>query len=227
MNHLSLLLIVLFGFTTMGAEEDTPPVPTEPVFIKAAWYETLKSQIAPPPVLESVAQKADEKELLTLQQTRTSEECERAKRDVSVSLSNFFGVPRGPLSPLQSKRLSPLFERIRNEGDYFIQRLKVDFPRQRPFQYIKELSPCVPHEVTGAYPSGHAALSRLYALVLTDMFPTKKEFFVLRAEQIADGRVLVGMHHRTDVEAGKKLGDLLYSELKKSEEFKKASKKPQ
>ena len=77
----------------------------------------------------------------------------------------------------------------------------------------------MPKEVTGAYPSGHAVLSKLYALILTDLQPQLKEELEARAQQIADHRVLSGMHHRSDINAGRKVAELTYAKLKKSKKF--------
>lgn len=154
-----------------------------------------------------------------MQKTRTEVDCQRAKREVMVSLGNFFGPPSGPLDQGTVAKLSPFFEQVRNDSDFFIQKLKKDFPRQRPFQYIKGLTPCVAKEVTGAYPSGHSVLAKLFAMILSDMFPEKKLQFDQLAEQIAVDRVLSGMHHRTDIEAGASVGEHIYHEMKKSKKF--------
>ncbi|MFN7685626.1 MAG: phosphatase PAP2 family protein [Oligoflexia bacterium] len=88
-----------------------------------------------------------------------------------------------------------------------------------PFLYVKGLNPCVPKEVTGAYPSGHAVLSKLFSLVLSDFFPGKKDQLEARAKQIGDHRILSGMHHRSDVEVGRSIAILIYEEFKKSKSF--------
>ncbi len=194
------------------------PAPTEPLYISAAWYDELKKQVKPPPSMTSNTQKNDEADLRKVQGTRSKFDCDRANNDVLVSLKNFFGGV-GPLDRIKIEKLSPFFEQIRNDGDYFIQKLKVDYPRKRPFSYMKDLKPCVPKEVTGAYPSGHAVLSRLYALILGDLYPTERRAFETRANLIASDRVLSGVHHPSDVVAGKKIGDLMHAELKKSQKY--------
>ncbi len=187
--------------------------------MKSDFYPILKKTLAQPPQKGSDQQKADEEELLKLQESRSQADCDQAKFEVLVSLQNFFGVPNGPVPEPTVKKLAPFFEQLRNDGDYFIQRLKIDYPRQRPFLYLSSLNPCVPKEVTGAYPSGHAVLSKLFALVLADIFPKQKEVLETRAQAIADHRILSGMHHRSDVDAGRRLATLVYEELRKSPKY--------
>jgi acid phosphatase (class A) len=205
----------------LAAPPDTVihPTPKKPTYVSESWYSQLKKQVQAPPAKGSALQSADELELRAYQKGRTPLECDQAKAEVAVSLHNFFGVPQVGIPSADIKKLSPFFEQLRNDADYFVQLLKKDFPRPRPFVYLTDINPCVPREVTGAYPSGHAVLSRLFALVLTDLYPRQKGPILVRAQEIADHRVVVGMHHRSDVETGQKLGSLIYEEFKKSPKY--------
>lgn len=218
----TILFLVALAATQVGiASKDVVvhPAPKEPRFLSAGWYPTLKAQVGAPPKANSPEQKKDEEALRNYQATRSTEDCQRAQSEVFVSLENFFGKPRGPLESATVKPLSDFFEQIRNDGDYFVQKLKKEFPRKRPFLYVKGIEPCVPKEVTDAYPSGHAVLSRLYALVLTDFFPEQKAAIEKRADQIAEDRILAGMHHPSDIATGRLIGEKIYAELQKSEKY--------
>ncbi len=213
----------LFLLTNVSLADDKGfvhhPAPTEPTYLEASLYNSFKKQLPPPPEQKSQLQKSDEKELFSLQSSRTASDCAQAKEEVHVNLKTFYGEPRGSLKEADIKILSEFFNQIRNDADYFIQKMKKDFPRQRPFNYIKGINPCVLKEVTGAYPSGHAMLSKLYASILGDFLPSDKEKFKKRAVEIGMHRVLSGMHHPTDIESGRKLADLVYEELKKSKKY--------
>ena len=220
-----LCLFILYFSLSLSARDlgvVHHPVPKPPLYLKEGWYESLKAQFPPPPTLESVEQKHDEQELFKLQKERTPIDCERAKSEIFVSLKNFFGQEFGLLNEKDLEKLGPFFEQIRNDSDFFIQKLKVDYPRKRPFLYIQGLEPCIPKEVTGAYPSGHGVLSELYFLILSELFPNLKGKLEQRAHQIAQDRVIAGVHHPSDIEAGKKVALLIFNELKKSKEFQKA-----
>ena len=221
---LSLVLAASFGPVAHGAETVIHPAPKKPVYISDSVYPKLKTEIPEPPRLGSELQRLDEEALLKAQSLRTSNQCKVAESVVRVSLNNFYGTPAGVLTEREVLKLSALFEQIRNDGDFFIQKLKVDFPRKRPFLYIAGINPCVPKEVTGAYPSGHATLAKLYELILSDIFPDRAARFKDRAQEIAQSRVLSGMHHPSDIDSGKVLGAKLYEQFKQSSKFKMALK---
>ncbi len=71
-----------------------------------------------------------------------------------------------------------------------------------------------------SYPSGHATRSELEARILGTLFPAQAEALLNRARQIADSRVVAGVHYASDTEAGLTLGDLLFAELKATDKFK-------
>ncbi|HVJ66061.1 MAG TPA: phosphatase PAP2 family protein [Bdellovibrionota bacterium] len=196
------------------------PAPKQPIFLSEVLYKTMTPALKPIPSAGSPELIADYGELIYLQNTRTEAQCAAAKKEVLVSLESFFGGEQSILSRADIQRLAPFFEQVRNDADFFIQKLKVDLPRPRPFKYIPELKPCVPLEVTMSYPSGHATLAELFSLILADIYPAKKEQLFARAKQIGTNRILAGMHHRSDVSAGQELGRLLYAHFKKNQAFK-------
>lgn len=222
-----LLFIIAFPVLSFAENKDVVhhPAPKDPIYIDGKLYNSVKANVPKPPEMQSSSQKNDEAELLKLQKSRTTADCAQAKEEVFVSLKSFYGKPSGTLNPPEVEKLSAFFEQIRNDADFFIQQMKKDFPRQRPFLYMKDINPCVPKEVTGAYPSGHATLSRLYALILSDLFPDRKATFESRSLEIGKHRVLVGMHHPTDIESGRKLAELLYGEFKLSKKYQEAVSK--
>jgi acid phosphatase (class A) len=196
--------------------------PKEPKFLEVGFYEVIKAKLPPPPPANSLRQKSDEAKLLEAQNSRSPADCERANAEVRLSLSSFFGGEGGLLNPAEVSRLEPFLGQVRNDIDFFIQRLKNDFPRPRPFLYVDGVKPCVPKEVTQAYPSGHAAIARLQALVLGRIFPERSGAFYRRAKEIGQDRVLAGVHHPSDVAAGAQLAEEIYTELGKSGKFREA-----
>lgn len=201
------------------------PVPKDPKYLSKGQYEGFKKALTALPVAGSEAQKKDEETLLTWQKKRTAADCDRAKTEVKVSLDTFFGPKSGAcLTQDQIAKWAPFFEEVRNDSDYFIQQLKKDFPRKRPFLYIAGMDPCVAKEVTGAYPSGHAAISQVYSRVLQKVLSDSKSksCFDRQAKQIAEDRVISGMHHPSDIQAGKELGDQLADAFFASKPFMKA-----
>jgi acid phosphatase (class A) len=220
---LVVVLLALVACAPAPAASPQPevvhPAPKDPVYIEPGWYETLRARFPPPPARGSERQARDESELLRAQKERTPADCAEARDEVSVSLRSFFGGPQGALDDAAVQRLAPFFEQLRNDGDFFVQKLKKEHPRQRPFAYVAGLEPCVAREVTDAYPSGHSVLARLFALVLADLYPDRRDALDARARRIARHRVMSGMHHPSDVEVGREIGELLHAKLAASPRF--------
>jgi len=193
----------------------------DPVFLSKSAVSVSKS-LTPPPARGSAEDKADFDRILKYQAERTAEECERAAFVVDVKLDTLFGPKNGPLTAAEVERWSNFFGKIRIDTDYFVQETKKHWGRLRPYLNDKRVEPCVHREVTKAYPSGHAAISRTFARILTKLDPSRAEAFDKRADEIAEHRVLAGVHHPTDIEAGKKLGDQVFEALIKNKAFVKS-----
>jgi acid phosphatase (class A) len=71
-----------------------------------------------------------------------------------------------------------------------------------------------------SYPSGHASGAQVQARVLGVVFPDRADDLLKRARQVADGRVVAGVHYASDTEAGENLGDLIFAQLEASPKFK-------
>jgi acid phosphatase (class A) len=78
--------------------------------------------------------------------------------------------------------------------------------RVRPYVAHAELSPCLPPEATGSFPSGHATWFRATAELLADLLPERRERIERVGRQGGANRVLCGVHYPSDVEAGQRLG---------------------
>ena len=69
---------------------------------------------------------------------------------------------------------------------------------------------------TLSFPSGHATQSHLLANILSDMFPKHKKSFEKMADDISMSRMMAKVHYPSDIEAGKKMADVLYKQYKKN-----------
>ena len=193
--------------------------PTNPVYLSEAEYPQLKFAAGRSPASVGAVQTQDEQALRRYQKTRTAADCDRAKSEVGVSLAGLYGAPHGPLSAQETEALSGFFEQVRNDADFFIHKIKREFGRKRPYEYIAGIEPCILKERSSAFPSGHAALAKIYALILKDFIPEKAEMFERRAKQIGDDRVLAGVHHPSDIQAGRALASVLYERMKKNDRY--------
>ncbi len=70
-----------------------------------------------------------------------------------------------------------------------------------------------------SYPSGHSTRGTLYALVLSEIFPEKKEAILAESRTIGWHRIELAMHFPTDVFAGRVLAQAIVRELKADPAF--------
>ena len=88
--------------------------------------------------------------------------------------------------------------------------------------YIEDstIQPCAPRlGDNDSYPSGHTTVSRVFAGILDEIDPSRKALFDSRADQVAQDRVIGGVHHASDIVEGKRLGDELFQAFERSDGF--------
>jgi acid phosphatase (class A) len=172
------------------------------------------------PDLGSPVDQADLLIILSVQASRTEDQKNEAIRDKSYSIKLITDVVD---SNFQT-RYPNTFKVLTNADidSYFINTMiKNANARLRPF--VQHPSLVLPLFTVGgfSYPSGHASGLELQARILGQLFPAQRDALLKRARQIADGRVIAGVHYISDTEAGILLGDLLYTELESKSEFQK------
>jgi acid phosphatase (class A) len=172
-----------------------------------------------PPEPDSAEQQADIDAVLKFQSTRTKADCARAKSEVDVTLKHFFGPVYGPLTTKEVSELKKLFDKVGNDAGYFVGMEKSVWKRPRPFLADKEVHPCVFREPTYSYPSGHSTISHTFAQILDLVFPDRKVQIDARADQIAEDRVMGGVHFLTDIAAGKQMSVRIFEALEQNSEF--------
>lgn len=69
------------------------------------------------------------------------------------------------------------------------------------------------------YPSGHTTTNAVWAYVLADLFPAKRDALFKRAYAVAGNRIKAGAHFPHDVEGGKILAQAVYEKMRESEAY--------
>ncbi|HAZ14913.1 MAG: hypothetical protein A2X86_21285 [Bdellovibrionales bacterium GWA2_49_15] len=179
----------------------------------------LKEFLGPYPAKGSPEEAFDFKMLLHVQEHRTAEQCEDAAKEVKVSLKNFFGGEGGPLTASETKRLTFfLYYHFLKAGIHSTIAKQI-FKRPRPYVSNPAIVPCIEKSNSYAYPSGHTTVARVYAWVLAKKYPERAALFLQRGDEVAMNRIIGGVHHPSDIVAGKKLGDALAHRLFASPNF--------
>ena len=106
-------------------------------------------------------------------------------------------------------------QKIINQVDPLIFRLKEYYNRPRPFQlaYYYDLDLHIPIKTTGidnpAYPSGHAIEGYIIAEFLAKKYSDYKLGLLKLGKNIGLSRMIVGIHYKTDYDFGRYIGKLI------------------
>jgi len=185
-------------------------VSTQANYVPAEQFNTVP--FMPAPAADSEVWKNDTAVMLDWQGKRTDADCERANNTFIVTFPYFWGENSPFPQPLPAK-VQNFFDRLDSDIGNVARVMKNRCQRPRPKVY----NPCPGPSSRGySYPSGHAAMSRVFAYVLTDIVPERKAGFFAKADQIAFDRVIIGVHYPSDIAAGKVLGEIFHDELLKS-----------
>lgn len=219
MNAIKCILLVALAAPLSGRA-----FAAEWVIKQSTYYITAQQQrfqdFPAPPAAGSPQDQADFAALREWQLKRTPEDCARANAGAHAEFKEFFG-DMSPFPEPLSQEAAAILDHVRGDTDWAVYGIKERFGRPRPFLVDKELEPCLGRAGGKAYPSGHATISRVFALLLGDLVPARRADFLARSDEAALDRVIGGVHHPTDIEAGKRLADRVYKALKKSRRFKK------
>lgn len=198
------LAVVLTAFSTPAFSQD------DKLLVKILTKDAIKNIIGDYPAKGSQAEALDYAELLRWQDTRTPEECELANDQHSAKITSMFAYKGGPLTEKEASRLEKRFLKEYGEVGLNIMIAKKIYDRPRPYDANAEIKPCIDLESSTAYPSGHTTMARAMALFISTVYPERKEALLKAADQAALNRVIGGVHHPSDIVAGKKLGDALF-----------------
>ncbi len=74
---------------------------------------------------------------------------------------------------------------------------------------------------SAAYPSGHTVTNFVWAEILSELIPAKREVFFARAQEVAEHRIKGGAHSPNEVMGGKKLAAVIAAAMQDDPAFRK------
>jgi acid phosphatase (class A) len=127
------------------------------------------------------------------------------------------------LAGASAPALSRLLARSGADAAAVFTSAKDTYRRPRPFLAETPAPICVtPSEAfakSGSYPSGHATVGWLYALVLAELDPERAAGIAARGRAYGESRVVCGVHYVSDVEAGRLTAATVVAALHGTPEF--------
>jgi len=204
------LLLPLLGLA-LAAASDKP-------FVTANEF-SFQEILGDPPADESDQHRQEVAAMLALQAARTPADEARCNREVKVDPFIFRDVLDDVFNEKDLPTTAKLLAEITGESTAVSTVAKNRWGRVRPPLANPQIKPCVPLEKSASYPSGHATRGIVWATILSEIFPDKRDALMSRGKLIGQDRVIAGMHYPSDVAAGQKLGAAIAKKMLASEEF--------
>ena len=173
-----------------------------------------------PPADQSAEHKAELELVLHAQRGASAAELARLRREFKLGLAAFGPV----LGPWFRRDKLPatqqLVARAVEIADKLCIQLKGFYRRARPPAGNPAIKPLdVKHFDHQSYPSWHATMGMLHALLLAELVPAQREALIGRGQEIGWDRVIAGMHHPSDIAAGRMLAQLVFRSLMRKPDF--------
>lgn len=180
-----------------------------PALARADWTEVAPSdfRIMTPPAPGSAEDRRDFDIMLKVQQTRSQADCAIGQKQSWPKVKSFWG-DGSVLSESEYARAEKRLEKAAKVAERVADYYKKKIQRPRPYAADTRIHPCVSNPPTGqmAFPSSHAAIATATGCLLAQIYPEKRERILKSAEYFSNLRFIIGVHHPSDVEAGKRIG---------------------
>ena len=158
--------------------------------------------LPPPPPAGSAEEAADLAAVRSVFNARTPAAEALARKDEGLAFS-LFAPAIGPVFKLDAlPKTAALLKEVKLEIGEIINSPKNHWKRLRPYQLDEHLVLGKPED-NFSYPSGHSTRGTVYAGVLAELCPEKKEAVLALGRQIGWDRVVLGKHFLTDIYAGR------------------------
>lgn len=212
----SLVALLLFTlgstFAVQAAEEAKPFITSQEL--------DLTQYLPAPPADDSAQTKAELKELLEIQATRTPEQEKAAIADAEENVWRFADVMGPDFDAAKLPKTAALFERIVATEDVVDDHAKKAFNRPRPYMLDEQIHPLLKKSKSGSWPSGHSTIGYLMATVLGEMVPEKRNELFTRAAGYAENRLVAGFHYRSDTVMSRTGAALIAQKMAEQPDFK-------
>jgi len=193
-----------------------PAYAAEPYFSEQTISPTL---LTPPLVVRSEQWNAEIDVIINEQKNAAAAELAKAAEERNVNPEMMTQAIDPTLTRENYPALYHMMDRVSATSYKVGQAAKNHWRTSRPYIMDTRVKALINAHNNPAYPSGHTSSSYSWAYALSQVMPDKHTAFIQRAEEIAQHRVLVGMHYPHDIRGGKELALLIIGGLLQNAEF--------
>ena len=184
-------------------------------WLPAGWQGEIRVP-APPGLAETLR---EVEFLLTLKSERPMQAQNIAVEDDYVGTRYFHLLG---LNVSTHPRTTEFIDNLVEESLRVVLYFKSHYRRARPWQYDQRLVPIIAPPGHPAYPSGHSTQANTLSLVLSEMYPQRREELLKLGYEIARNREVGGVHYPSDSEAGRVLAEQIVAHLFQVDAFRAA-----
>ncbi len=174
-----------------------------------------------PKSAQNLEKQREIQEIIKLQKNATKQNIADAKNQFAIEVDKFVAFVDPNLTTQKYPQFFTLLVKTRVTAQEVKDRMKDHWHSAHPYQVSSKIKALGQTDRFYSYPSGHA--SKLYVLsyIIESLLPEQKNKFISKTDEILQLRVLIGEHFPSDIVAGKKLAEVVYSKLLQNAEFKK------
>ncbi|HET7625533.1 MAG TPA: phosphatase PAP2 family protein [Verrucomicrobiae bacterium] len=206
-HGLAVLLMIVFAAPVCVAKKG---------YLSEKQQPDILALLPPPPV--GVEQAADMASVMAVHNAASSNELAGAKMEGNFSVFVFTPAIGDFFQPGKFPKTEAFFKRVRRDSDHIVDFGKEHWKRLRPINANPALNWGV-RDSSYSYPSGHSTRATIYALLLAEIFPERKDEILAIGRQTGWHRVEMAVHYPTDIFAGRVLARAVVRQLKTDAKF--------
>lgn len=181
--------------------------------------------VPPPPKEGSEDYERDFRILHEEQVSRSKEQCDLARKQKWPGYAVFFKDTQ-VLTQEEFERAEELGKKVLKFSERISVYNKKKYNRERPYNVDTTIKPCIDKpEGSKSYPSSHATEAATGACMLAEIYPDRAGALIEYGKDLGMLRVIAGVHHPSDVEAGWDLATSICNRLMQEADFKKEIKR--
>jgi acid phosphatase (class A) len=178
--------------------------------------------LAPPPARGSAEDAADLETVFRVYSARTPAEEAHGRDENKLTIFHFAPAIGSWFVAGKLPKTEALFKQVEAEAKGVTDDAKNFFQRPRPYHVAPDRFPhSIEHEdpTHYSYPSGHSTRATVFAGLLAELLPDRREAILATGRECGWLRVLGGVHYPTDIYAGRVLGQAIVRELLRNPAF--------